>query len=504
MVGAATLLSRIGGFARDMVIAYMFGAGPAADAFFVALRIPNLLRRFFAEGTLTIAFVPTFTELLKTKGKQEAEHLFRSTAGLLGLILTIITAAGIWLAPYVVRVMAPGFVPGAETYDLAVTLTRWCMPYILLISLAALAGGVLNSMDHFLAPALAPVLLNVCLIVAALWLAPHVDPPIFALALGVLAGGFVQLAFQLPYLRARGMRFIPSWDIKHPKLHSIIRLMGPAVFGAAVYQISILMNTVLASLLPMGSVSFLYYADRLVQFPLGIFAIALSTAVLPSLSRHAADRDQEALTDTMLYGLRLTMFIILPATVGLMVLSRPIVDLLYLRGEFSTADAKATAGALLAFGPGLLGASCSRGLIQAFYALKDTKTPVKVAAVSLLVNLSASLGLMFFWAHVGLALATSISSLFNLAGLLWLISRRLGGLGLDRMLGSIAGMLLASVVMGLGVGAVAYGIDWQGALMHQYVRPLAAVLVGAMLYLAAAFLLKSRELKELSQALLRR
>ena len=504
VVGAATLLSRIGGFLRDMVIAYFFGAGPAADAFFVAFRIPNLLRRFFAEGTLTIAFVPTFTELLHNKGKSEAEHLFKSTAGLLGLILTIITALGVWLAPLVVRLMAPGFSPQDETYQLTVTLTRWCMPYILFISLTALAGGVLNSLDHFFAPAFAPVLLNVSLIAAAVWVAPHTDPPVFALALGVVAGGVVQLAFQLPYLKANQIGFWPAWDLKLPELRSIIKLMGPAVFGAAVYQITILMNTVLASLLPMGSVSFLYYAERLIQFPLGIFAIALSTAALPSLSRHAAEKNMDALVDTMLYGLRLTMFIILPAMVGLMVLSQPLVELLYMRGEFSPEDAKATAYALLAYCPGLWAVSSSRGMVQAFYALKDTKTPVKVAAASLVVNLAASLSLMFVMGHVGLALATSLASMANLVGLLWLLSKRLQDLGLGSLLGSAVKMLLASGVMGLGVAALAFGPAWSPGLMQHYIRPLAAIGLGGVLYLGMSLLLKSGELSELKQAVLRR
>ena len=501
VVGSATLLSRVGGFLRDMVIAYFFGATPAADAFFVALRIPNLLRRFFAEGSLTIAFVPIFTEVLKNKGKAEAEHLFKSTAGVLGLALTIVTALGIWLAPLVVRVMAPGFSPEGETYDLAVTLTRWCMPFVFFISLAALAGGVLNSLDHFFAPAFAPVLLNICIIAAAFWIAPYVDPPVLALAFGVLAGGAAQVILQLPYLKLNGINFTPAWDIKHPQLRRIILLMGPAVFGAAVYQISMFMNTVLASLLPRGSVSFLYYAERLIQFPLGIFAIALSTAILPSLSRHAADRDNAALSDTMLYGLRLTMFIILPALVGIMVLARPLVDLLYLRGEFGINDAEATAYALLGFAPGLWGVSCSRSFVQTFYALKDTKTPVKVAAVSLLVNLAASLVLMYYLDHVGLAIGSSISSIFNLLGLTYLLNRRLGGLGLRALLGSIIRMLFCAVIMGLGVAFLAYEVEWQPGYMQQYLRPLAAVTLGGLLYFLAAFATRSVELNELRQAL---
>jgi putative peptidoglycan lipid II flippase len=506
VVGFATLLSRIGGFVRDMVIAYFFGAGPVADAFFVAFRIPNLLRRFFAEGTLTIAFIPVFTEVLKNKGKQEAEHLFRSAAGLLGLVLLGITLLGIIFAEQVVRAMAPGFATDSGTYALAVSLTRWCMPFILFISLAALAGGVLNSLEHFFAPALAPALSNLCLIFSAIAISPLVDPPVLALAIGVLLGGAVHLGFQLPFLRSRGMNFIPAWDVQNPQVRRIVKLMGPAAFGAAVYQLTVLMNTMLASMLPTGSVSFLYFADRLIHFPLGIFGIALATAVLPSLSRQAAEKNLGAMADTMIYGLRLTMFIILPAMVGLMVLARPLVDLLYLRGEFQPEDAQATAMAVTAYAGGLWAFAATRNVVQAYYALQDTKTPVKVAAVSLVINLTASLGLMMLFDHVGLAMATSISGTFNLLALLWLLHKRLGGLGVRSMLYSCIRMLLASMLMGAVVAWVGYAGFWDGLgpIMRQYARPLAAVVLGGVIYLAAAYALRVKELKELIRAFGRR
>jgi len=503
VVGAATLASRVGGFVRDLVIAYFFGAGPAADAFFVAFRIPNLLRRLFAEGALTIAFIPVFTEVLKQKGREEAYLLARSTFGILALILLAVCALGTAFAPEVVRAMAPGFAPGGQSYDLAVTLTRWCLPYIFFVSLTALAAGVLNSTGHFFAPAASPVVLNLCLIGSAVALAPRVDPPVMSLAVGVILGGLGQLLMQLPYLKARGLSFKPAWDLANPALRRVVKLALPAAFGAAVYQLTVFINTVLASLLPTGSVSYLYYADRLIEFPLGIFAIAVSTAILPSLSRQAADNDHPALIDTMGFGIRLTMFINLPAMVGLIVLAQPLVLLLFARGQFGSAEAVATAGALWGYAAGLWAFAALRSVLPAFYALKDTVTPVKVGVVTLVINLAASLLLMGPFKHTGLALATSISGAANLAILLWLLRKRLGPLGGRRILSSVLKAGAASLVMAVVVAGVAYGPEWgdPGGIMARMVRPLAGVLVGALAYLAAARLMRMPELGELKDVL---
>jgi putative peptidoglycan lipid II flippase len=503
VVGAATLASRVGGFVRDMVIAFFFGAGPAADAFFVAFRIPNLLRRLFAEGALTIAFIPVFTEVLAQKGKKEAYLLARSTYGVLSLALLSVCILGAVFAPQVVRVMAPGFEPGGPSYDLAVTLTRWCLPYIFFVSLTALAAGVLNSTDHFFAPAASPVLLNLCLIASAAFLAPRVDPPVMSLAVGVILGGLGQLLMQLPYLKKRGISFKPAWDIANPALKKVARLALPAAFGAAVYQLTVFINTVLASLLPTGSVSYLYYADRLIEFPLGIFAIAVSTAILPSLSRQAAAGDHPALIDTMGFGLRLTMFINLPAMAGLIVLAQPLVLLIFSRGEFGPAEAAATTGALWGYGAGLWAFAALRSVLPAYYALKDTLTPVKVGVVALAINVGVSLLLMGPLLHIGLALATSISSAANLGILLWLLRKRLGPLGGRRIMGSMIKACLASLVMAAVVLLVAYQPDWgpAGSAGSRYVRPLAGVLIGAAVYLVAAWLLRMPELGELMEIL---
>ncbi len=500
VVGLATLASRITGFARDMVIAYFFGAGAAADAFFVAFRIPNLLRRLFAEGTLTIAFVPVFTEVLAKKGKEEAFLLARSTFSLLALALLLTCALGITFSQQVVLIIAPGFGAGGPSHALAVELTRWCFPYIFFISLTALAAGVLNSLNHFFAPAASPVLLNLAFIGCAAAFSRVTDPPVLSLAYGVILGGAAQFLVQLPYLRARGVSLRPAWDIKNPYLGRILKLMGPAAFGAAVYQLTVLINTMLASWLPTGSVSYLYYADRLIEFPLGIFAIAVSTAILPSLSRQAANADHQALVQTMGYGLRLTMFINLPAMAGLLVLAQPLVELLFARGEFGPESSRATAQALMGYGVGLWAAAGVRSVLPAFYALKDTRTPVKVGFFCLLVNLAVSLALMKPLAHVGLALATSASGAVNMLALLWLLRQRLGPLGARRIALSSLRVSLASLVMAAAVGAVAYLPDWGVSAWLKAARPIAAMTVGVAVFFLAAWGLRLPELRELWEA----
>lgn len=499
VVGSATLASRIGGYVRDMAIAYFFGTSHAADAFFVAFRIPNLLRRLFAEGSLTIVFIPVFTELLKKEGKDSAVLVARATYTITAMILVAVCALGMIFAPQLVRLIAPGFAPGGETFDLAVTLTRWCLPFIFFISLVALAGGVLNSLGHFFGPAVTPLVLNLAIIACAFGLSDRVDPPVLSLAIGVLIGGALQLAIQIPLLKRFGVAIRPSLDLGHPALRRIGRLMLPAILGAAVYQLAVFINTLLASLLASGTVSYLYYADRLIQFPLGIFAIAMGTAVIPSLSRHAADNDHQALIKTMGFGLRLTMFIILPAMVGLVVLAEPLVALLFERGEFGAASAHQSALAVVGYGVGLWAFAGVRVVVPAFYSLQDTKTPVKVAAASLVVIVGVGVALMFPLAHLGLALGTSAGGLANLAGLLWLLRKKLGPLGMREILISVGKMTGAAAVMGLCVAALAYLPDWgaPGSLMHKAVRPLASVAGGAALYLFLAKMLGMPELSDL-------
>jgi len=496
IVGTATLLSRIFGFLRDVVIAWFFGAGLAADAFFVAFRIPNLLRRLFAEGSLTVSFVPIFSEYLTRNGKEEAFRLARSASLVLSLSLTIVTLLGILFAPTIVRLIAPGFSETSEKIALTVTLTRIMFPYIFFIAMVALFMGILNAMGHFAAPALAPVLLNLAMIVSIFFISPFTEPPVIGLAIGVIIGGCLQLALQLPFLWQKGFHLRGSYHLFHPAIKRIAALMGPSVFGAAVYQVNIFIGTLLASLLPEGSVSYLYYADRLVQFPLGVFAIALATAVLPVLSREAALNDIEGLKKTSSFALRLVFFISIPATVGLIVLKDHIVRLLFERGAFDPLATQMTSEALLYYALGLWAFSAVRIVVSIFYSLQDAKTPVKVAIVSLFVNIILSILLMGPMRHAGLALATSLASMVNLVLMLVLLKKRLGHIGFRSIFYSVLKSTTSSIIMGL---ILMMGTLW--LIPEKGIGPITllgwvtcSIIAGMVFYTGCGLVLKSEEL----------
>lgn len=452
VVGGATAISRVLGYVRDAVVAYFFGATMSADAFFVAFRIPNLLRRLFAEGSLTIAFVPVFSEYLEKKGKDEALKMAGAAFRLLGLILAGVTILGVVFAPAIVKVIAPGFAQDPEKLALTVTLTRITFPYIFFIGLVALCMGILNTMRHFAAPALAPVFLNIAMIGSVALFASRFDPPILALAIGVIIGGVLQLALQAPFMAKKGFSLFGELTLSHPGIKQVAILMGPAVFGAAVYQINIVVGTILASLLPSGSVSYLYYADRLTQLPLGVFGIALATATLPSLSRQAAKNDMAGLKDSFSYSMGLVFFISAPAAVGLIILGEPIVAFLFQRGAFDQEATRLTAQALLCYALGLCAFSGVRIVVSVFYALQDTVTPVRIAVISLAANIVFSLALMGPMLHAGLALATSLASVLNLALLTCLLRKKLGLLHGKKILFS----LLKSFLCAIGMGVVIY------------------------------------------------
>ncbi|HID30057.1 MAG TPA: murein biosynthesis integral membrane protein MurJ, partial [Desulfobacterales bacterium] len=465
-------------------------------AFFVAFRIPNLLRRLFAEGSLTISFIPVFTEYLSKDGREEAFRLARSTFLLLSIVLAAVTVVGILISPLIVRVIAPGFFSSPEKFHLTVLLTQIVFPYIFFIGLVALCMGILNALGHFAAPALAPVLLNIGMISAVLLLSPHLDRPAVGLAIGVVAGGLLQLGLQIPFLIRRGFRLAVRGPLYHPAIRRIAVLMTPAVFGAAVYQINIFIGTLLASLLPEGSVSYLYYADRLVQLPLGVFGIALATAVLPSLSRQAVANDMEGLRSSFGYALKLVFFVTIPAMTGLIVLKEPIVRLLFQRGAFDVATTHFTAEALLYYAVGLWAFSGVRILVSTFYALQDTKTPVKIAVISLLVNIVLSILLMGPMRHGGLALATSLAAAVNLILLIRSLRKRMGRIGGHDILASVFKSTASAAVMGGVIGAVAlWGMPkCAGSPWHLVVWILGSVVLGMLLYGVCAFLFRSREL----------
>ena len=410
IVGGFTFLSRILGLIRDMVIARIFGSGVITDAFFVAFRIPNLLRRLFGEGSLTVAFIPVFSEYLN-KDKKDALRLANGFLTIVSILLAIVVIIGIFLAPWIVRLQAYGFGSSSYEYRLTVLLTRITFPYLFFICLVAFFMGVLNSFKHFSAPAAAPILLNLSIIGAAFLLSPHLGVPIVGLAIGVLIGGFLQLCLQIPWALRYGLNLIPSLkEINHPGIKRIGVLMIPAIFGSAVYQLNQFIGTLLASFLPKGSISWLYYADRLVQFPLGVFAISISTAALPSLSDHMADDKKEDFIKILRHALSLTFFISIPSIAGLIILGKPIIMTLFQRGQFHSIDTQNTNYALIFYAVGLWAFSGSRILVSAFYSMQDTKTPVKIATVALVSNLIFSLILMHPLRHGGLALGLSIAS----------------------------------------------------------------------------------------------
>jgi len=504
VVGIFTFLSRILGLVRDILIANFFGSGMSADAFFVAFRIPNLLRRLFAEGSFSVSFIPVFTEYLQNKSKKEAFLLARVVLTFFVLIVTVITILGIILSPLIVRVIAPGFGGMGEKYALTVLLTRIMFPYIFLVSMLALFMGILNSLKHFAAPAIAPIFLNLSMITALLFITPYMRAPTIGLALGVIVGGVIQMALQIPFLMSKGLSFAPKWNLGHPALKKIGILMLPTIFGSAIYQINQLVGTLLASLLREGSISYLYYADRLVQFPLGVFAIAISTAVLPSLSREAANGDIIRLKQTLSHALRLTMFITIPAMVGLIVLRQPIIRLLFERGAFDSFTTIMTAQALLYYSLGLWAFAGLRVFVSAFYSLQDTKTPVKVAVVAMIINIVFSLALMGPLKHGGLALALSLASALQLFMLIFLLRKRLGGIEGRVVMSSMVRSVISSIVMGICIYFLAFKIF--GSILAQETFNLALgiliiVCAGLVIYFISTHVLGSKELASLKELL---
>ena len=503
VVGFWTVLSRILGFVRDMVIALFMGAGMGADAFFVAFKIPNLLRRLSGEGALTAAFVPTYVDTLQKQGISEAQRLARSTFTITSLILVGITLLGIALSPWIVRIIAPGFFEVAEKFDLTVSLNRIMFPYIFFISLVALASGVLNAMGYFAAPAAAPVVLNLCMIGSLALLGSLFGmEPYYALAWGVIAAGIGQLILQLPFMTKAGIHLRPSFDFQIPALKTIGKLFVPAAAIGGVYQLNVTIGTILASYLASGSVSWLYYADRLVELPLGIFAIALGTAVFPTMSRQTSNGDLRALGESTSYALRLIAFFIVPASVGLIILAEPIVACLFQRGEFTRVDTLQTAYALTCYTAGLWAFSALKVVNQGFFALKDTKTPMWISVIAVAINLVAGLLLMGPMRHGGLALATSIAAACNVLILFVILVRRLGGFPLKNLLVSLGRILVASLWMGVFLLYVRIYGNWEHALTSKNLLVLAICVIGGLaVFLLSAYLLRCRELHAMLQLL---
>ena len=423
-VSSMTLISRILGFVRDLVIARVFGAGLATDAFFVAFKLPNLLRRLFAEGAFTQAFVPILAEYKSRRGEQETRLLVDRVAATLAAALFIVTLVGVLAAPLIIYATAPGFAATPGKFDLTVDLLRITFPYIFFISLTALAGGILNTYSRFSVPAVTPALLNLSFIGFALWGAPHFDPPVTALAWAVLAGGVAQLVFQVPFLARLGLLPRFMLDFKDEGVRRVLRQMGPAVFGVSISQVSLVINVIFASFLVTGSVSWLYYADRLMEFPIGLLGVALGTILLPSLSRYHADSSSRQYSELLDWGLRLTLLLALPAAVALALLAVPLVTTLFHYGAFGVEDVFATRRAVIAYSVGLVALVMVKVLAPGFYARQDIRTPVRIALVTLAVTQVLNFILVWPLQHAGLALAIGLGACLNAALLLRGLRRR--------------------------------------------------------------------------------
>jgi putative peptidoglycan lipid II flippase len=420
VVGGMTLISRILGLVRDVVFARYFGAQLVMDAFLVANRIPNMLRRFFAEGAFSAGFVPVMSRYREKHRHDEAREFIDAVSGTFGVVLFLVTLVGVIAAPLLVLIVAPGFVGEGGDLDLAAVMLRFTFPYLFFVSLTAFAGGILNTYGRFGVPAFTPVLLNVVLIAAAIWLSPRLEQPIMALAYAVFIAGVFQLLFQLPFLARIRALPRPKWAPKHAGVKRAFKLMVPAIFGSSAAQINVLLGGIIASMLPVGSISYLYFSDRLMEFPLGIFGIALGTVTLPYLSRLWANDDKTSFSQTLDWSLKLAMLIAVPAAIGLFVLAEPLVTTLFFGGVFDEHAVRMTAMALQAYAVGLVGFSFVKILAPAYFAREDTKTPVRIALVALAVNLVLSIALAWYMTtsglagpHAGLAAATTVAAILN-------------------------------------------------------------------------------------------
>jgi putative peptidoglycan lipid II flippase len=499
VVGMATLASRIMGYLRDMVMSWSFGTSAAADAFYVAYRIPNLLRELLAEGSMSAAFIPVFTETLTKESKEGARQLANAVFARLLVILVIVTGIGIIFAPYIVKAIAWGWKVEnqREKFLLAASLTRMMFPYLLFIGMAALAMGMLNSLRAFLTPALSPVMLNVMTISGVFFLAPQMPQPIMGAAIGVVLGGLFQFLIQVPALQRQGMMLRPRFTPSHPGVKQVGKLALPVFFSSSVSQINNFLGTIFASFLATGSITYLFYGMRFIHFPLGIFGVAIATAVLPTLSTQATKQDMESFRDTLSLGIRLVFFIMFPAMAGLITLRVPIINLLLEHGEFNRISTTGTAVALLYYAVGLWAFAGVRVVSQAFYSLQDTKTPVRIALLTLAANIVLSIILIQTpLQHGGLALANSLTAALNIALLTKRLRKKIGRMDGRRIALSLMKIVPASIVMGLigwwvgrnpmwdSPGNTLVKIEWLGGGMA----------VSVLFYIAAMWALRSEEL----------
>ena len=494
LVGILTAVSRSLGFLRDAVIAWLIGAGPIADAFFVAFRIPNLLRRLLAEGATNVAFVPVFNETMEKEGLDRAFSMARKTITLMVLTLGAIVIIGEITSPFIVTIIAPGFID-TNTFDIALHLTRIMFPYILLVSIVAMFMGILNSLDHFAAPAAAPILLNISMICIPIFfyiLMPFFGTAEDALAWSVILGGLLQIGLQISPLRTRNVPLRPSFNFKDKRVKQVLKLIGIAAIGASVYQINVLIGTILASFLPRGSVSYLYYANRLVELPLGIFAFAVGNVMLPVMSQASARVKMKEMSGLVGKATNTILFFTVPSSLGLFVLAEPIVSLLFVRGQFRQIDALLTAQALRMYALGLWAIGISRILTQALYAMQQATTAVKVAWVTLVINLVLSIILMPYMQHVGLALATTLSVIIQVALLHYLLRKR-GVIIPTSSYASLVKISASGIIMFICLIPVVHIHFWMNGLTPLSLLLLGmAITGGAVIYFISAWLMGIR------------
>ena len=497
------MTSRVLGLVRDQVLASMFGAGNAMDAFNVAFRIPNLVRDLFAEGAMSAAFVPVFMRQLASVDKQSAWRLGNNVINALLVVTGVLVALGIVFARPLVGAFAADYAAVPGKLELTVLLTRVMLPFLTLVAVAAAMMGMLNSLQRFFIPALAPAMFNVATILCALLLVPLMPrvgwPPIAAIAIGALAGGFAQIALQWPLLRREGFSYAPFLDWKQEGLRRVLMLMGPGTIGLAATQVNVFVNTVLATREGTGAVSWLNYAFRLMYLPTGLFGVSIATATVPAVSRHAAREDAASVRSTLGEGLSLMLVLNVPATIGLIVLAHPIIRVIFERRAFLPSDTAATAAALQFYAVGLLGYSIVRIASPTFYALGDSRTPVQISMVSVVVNAVLNVVLARVLGYRGLALGTSIAALFNAAGLLWLLHKRLDGLDDRRVLSSLARIALASLLMGIAAVVVNSTLEtWvKGDTTGRQAGRLLMTIASALLVLGlSAHVLRIREFRE--------
>ncbi|MBT0122424.1 murein biosynthesis integral membrane protein MurJ [Vibrio campbellii] len=505
IVSAMTLISRVLGLVRDVVVANLMGAGASADVFFFANKIPNFLRRLFAEGAFSQAFVPVLTESHAQGDMDKTRELIARAAGTLGVIVSIVTILGVLGSGVVTALFGFGWFldwmhggPAAEKFELASVMLKITFPYLWFITFVALSGAILNTLGKFAVSSFTPVFLNVMIILAAWFISPQLSQPEIGLAIGVLLGGLVQFLFQIPFLIKAGVMVKPKWGWRDPGVVKIRTLMIPALFGVSVSQINLLFDTFIASFLQTGSISWLYYSDRLLEFPLGLFGIAIATVILPALSRKHVDAHSEGFAHTMDWGVRMVTLLGIPAMLGLMVLAKPMLMVLFMRGEFSPQDVHQASLSLLAYASGLLNFMLIKVLAPGYYSRQDTKTPVKYGIIAMVTNMVFNAIFAYFYGYVGLAIATALSAFVNMA----LLYRGLHIAGVYQITKRTVLFIIRLVIAGAAmVAAILWQLEdmsvWLGwSFAHRSGVLGMLVGLGAVVYLAVVFLLGMR-LKDL-------